>query len=177
MKREELAGRIREIGFSCIRCGDCCRGTEQDANLVMIVPTEIEDLARATGNKAEDFSKPYPEKIQTPGGGSITFEWCLKRTMEGCIFLDGTHCKAYASRPWICRTYPFVLSENGLSHSLCKGIGGALSHRESEKIAELLIARYAAEQKEEEQVRSILTSRAIPAGKNVLVDGTGVRVL
>jgi uncharacterized protein len=177
MEREELAGRIREIGFSCIQCGDCCRGTEEDANLVMIVPTEIEDLARATGHKAEDFSKPYPEKVRTSGGGSITFEWCLKRTTEGCIFLDGTHCTAYASRPWICKTYPFMLSGNRLSLSPCKGLGRKVSDHEAEEIAELLIARCAAEHEEEERVRTVLSSHSIPAGRNVLVDGTGVRVL
>lgn len=177
MERQELAEKVREIGFSCIRCGDCCRGTEEDANLVMIFPTEIEDLAGATGHKARDFVKPYPEKVPTSGGGSITFEWCLKRTIEGCIFLDGTRCTAYASRPWICRTYPFLLSGERLSISPCRGIGREISEREAEEIAGLLIERRVAEQEEEERVRKILSSHSIPAGKNVLVDGTGVRVL
>jgi hypothetical protein len=177
MEREKLAGAIREIGFSCIRCGDCCRGTEEDANLVMIVPAEIDDLARETGSKADDFSKPYPEKVQIPGGGSITFEWCLKRTTGGCIFLDGTHCTAYSSRPWICRTYPFMLSGDRLSIFPCKGIGKEISPRGAEEIAGLLIARRTAEHEEEERIRLILSSHSIPAGKNVIVDGTGVRVL
>jgi len=177
MEREELAEKIREIGFSCIRCGDCCRGTEEDANLVMIFPNEIEHLAGATGQRAGDFSKPYPDKVPTCGGGSITFEWCLKRIGRGCIFLDGTHCKAYASRPWICRTYPFMLSGERLSLSPCRGIGREISQREADEIAGLLIARSVAEQEEEERVRTILSSHTIPAGKNVMVDGTGVRVL
>jgi hypothetical protein len=177
MEREELAEKIREIGFSCIRCGDCCRGTEEDANLVMIFPDEIEDLAGATGQKAGDFIKPYPEKVPTSGGGSITFEWCLKRTGDGCIFLDGTRCTVYGTRPWICRTYPFMLSGERLSLSPCRGIGREIPHREADEIAGLLIARSAAEQEEEERVRAILSSQNIPAGKNVLVDGTGIRVL
>jgi hypothetical protein len=177
MEREELAEMIKEIGFSCIRCGDCCRSTEEDANLVMIFPAEIEDLASATGQKAGEFSEPYPEKIRTLCGGSITFEWCLKRTARGCIFLDGATCTAYASRPWICRTYPFMLSGERLSISVCRGIGREISDRESAEIAGLLIARKSAEHEEEEQVRAILSSHSLPAGKNVLVDGTGVRVL
>jgi hypothetical protein len=177
MEREELAGMIRKIGFSCVRCGDCCRGTKMDENLVMIGPAEIEDIATATGSRPEDFSQPYPEKMQIPGGGSITFEWCLKRTTEGCIFLDGTRCTAYASRPWICRTYPFMLSEDGLSVSPCMGIGRNLSHRESEVMAGLLIARSIAEKEEEERVRVILSSHSVPAGKDVHLDGSGVRVL
>lgn len=177
MERKELAQTIREIGFSCIRCGDCCRGTEEDANLVMIFPNEIEDMAEATGQTTGDFIDPYPEKVSTCGGGSITFEWCLKRTAEGCIFLDTMHCTVYASRPWICRTYPFMLSGEKLSLSPCRGIGRKISQRKADEIAGLLIARSAAEQEEEERVRTILSSHTIPAGKNVLVDGTGIRVL
>jgi hypothetical protein len=176
-EREKLAGAIREVGFSCIRCGDCCRGTEEDANLVMIDPAEIEALARETGRKADDFSNPYPEKVQVPGGGSITFEWCLKRTTEGCIFLDGTRCTAYSSRPWICRTFPFMLSGNNLSISPCKGIGKEISPHNAEEIAGLLMARRTAEQEEEGRIRLILSSRSLPVGKDVLIDGTGVRVL
>ncbi len=177
MEQKELARRIREIGFSCRRCGECCHSTEGDANLVMVFPDEIQELTGATGQKAEDFSQPYPESVYTPDGGSITFEWCLKRTVRGCIFLDGDRCTAYASRPWICRTYPFMLSGDSLSLFPCNGIGGELSEDEAEEIASLLIARRDAEQEEEEQVRAILSSRSIPAGKNVLVDRTGIRVL
>lgn len=177
MERDELAEKIREIGFSCTRCGVCCRDTEGDANLVMVFPAEIDELSRATGHKAADFTSPYTEKVQTLGGGSITFEWCLKRTGEGCIFLDGTRCTAYPSRPWICRTYPFMLSGDGLSLSPCEGIGNEISRNEAEEIAGLLIARKAAEEEEEERVRTHLSSHSIPIGKDVLIDGTGVRVL
>jgi hypothetical protein len=143
----------------------------------MIFPTEIEDLAGTTGHKAGDFIQPFPEKVPTSGGGTITFEWCLRRTVEGCIFLDTTRCTAYASRPWICRTYPFMLSGDMLTLSPCKGIGREISQHEAEEIAGLLIERRAAEQEEEERVRNILSSHSLPAGKNFLVDGTGVRVL
>jgi Fe-S-cluster containining protein len=177
MEQKELVRRIREIGFSCRRCGECCHSTERDANLVMVFPAEIKELTGTTGQKAEDFSQPYPENVCTSGGGSITFEWCLKRTLRGCIFLEGDRCTAYASRPWICRTYPFMLSGDSLSLSPCNGFGGELSEDEAEEIAGLLIARRDAEQEEEERVRVILSSQSIPAGKNVLVDGTGIRVL
>jgi uncharacterized protein len=177
MEREELAGKIREIGFSCVRCGECCSGSEEDANLVMIFPKEIEDLAGATGLKAEDFSQPYPEKVRTPGGGHITFEWCLKRTTRGCIFLEGARCTAYATRPWICRTYPFMLSGDRLAVFPCKGIGREVSLGNSLEIARLLIARWTAEQEEEERVRAVLSSESIPPGRDILVDGMGIRVL
>jgi hypothetical protein len=177
MNREELAARIKEIGFSCTRCGECCKGTKEDSNLVMVFPHEIDDLAGGTGLQAGDFSEPYPEKVQTRDGGSITFEWCLKRTTRGCIFHDGAHCTAYASRPWICRTYPFMLSKEGLFISPCKGIGGEITSDESESIAGLLMARMSAEQEEERRIQAVLSSSSIPADREVLIDGTGVRVL
>ena len=52
-----------------------------------------------------------------------------------------------------------------------------ISPNGAEEIAGLLIARRTAEHEEEERIRLILSSHSIPAGKNVLVDGTGVRVL
>jgi len=177
MEREELAGRIQVIGFSCIRCGECCRDTEEDTGLVMVFPAEIEELSVATGLKAEDFSRPYPEKVRTPGGGSITFERCLKQIAGGCIFLDHTRCMAYAARPWICRTYPFMLSGDRVVVSPCRGIGQDMAEHGALEMADLLLARRAAEQAEEERVRGILSSHPFPAGEDVLVDGTGVRVL
>ena len=177
MEREELAEKIKEIGFSCTQCGECCTGTDEDSNLVMVFPHEIDDLAGETGLQAGDFSDPYPEKVQTMDGGSITFEWCLKRTARGCIFHDRARCTAYASRPWICRTYPFMLSGEDLFISPCKGIGGEITYDEAERIAGLLISRRIAEQEEEEQIRNVLSSSDIPAARDVLIDGTGVRVL
>jgi uncharacterized protein len=177
MERNELAEKIRDIGFSCTRCGVCCRDNDGDANLVMVFPEEIDTLTRATGYKAADISLPYPENIQISEGGSITFERCLKRSSEGCIFLDSMRCTVYPSRPWICRTYPFMLSRDGLSLSPCEGIGNEISLNKAEEIAGLLIARNAAEKEEEERVRTHLSSHSIPIGKDVLIDGTGIRVL
>jgi Fe-S-cluster containining protein len=106
MDRNDLARQIRVIGFSCTRCGECCSGTD---NQVMVSPDELEQLAAETGCSAEALASPYPECIETGDGGSITFEWALRKGEPGCsLFSDGL-CTAYAARPWICRTYPFML--------------------------------------------------------------------
>ena len=70
-----------------------------------------------------------------------------------------------------------MLSRDGLSLSPCEGIGNEISRNEAEEIAGLLIARKAAEEEEEERVRTDLSSHSIPVGKDVLIDGTGVRVI
>jgi hypothetical protein len=177
MEREKLAARIQEIGFSCTRCGACCQGTSVDDNLVMVYPREIAGLAACAGSAPRDFTEPYPETVLTEQGGCITFEWCLKRTPEGCIFLDGVRCRVYGARPWICRTYPFMLSGDDLVIAPCEGLGSALTLEEARDLADLLIARKDAELTEEERVRAVLSSRTIPPGKKVLVDGTGIMVL
>ena len=70
-----------------------------------------------------------------------------------------------------------MLSRDGLSLSPCEGIGNKISLHEAEEIAGLLIARKAAEEEEEERVRTHLSSHFIPIGKDVLIDGSGLRVL
>ena len=177
MRQEELAAEIRRIGFSCTRCGECCRETNTDSNLVMLYPPERAELCTATGREGEEFSEPYPEAVAMPGGGSIRFERCIRRREGVCIFLDGNRCQVYASRPWICRTYPFMLSGEDLMVFPCRGIGGTLSEGAAWEIAGRLLARNLAEKEEEERVRTLLSSNRIPAGAEVLIDGTGMRIL
>lgn len=177
MEREKLAARIHEIGFSCTSCGACCKGTSGDDNLVMVYPREVAGLAACAGSSPRDFSEPYPESVITDEGGCITFEWCLKRTPEGCIFFDGVRCRVYGARPWICRTYPFMLRDDDLVIAPCSGLGRDLTREEARELADLLIAREHEELAEEERVRTILSQTMLPPGKRVLVDGTGMRVL
>ena len=174
MDRTTLARQIQDIGFSCTRCGECCSGTD---NLVMVSPEEIERLAGTTGRAAGILAEPYPECIETGDGGSITFEWSLRKDESGCrLFSDGL-CTAYAARPWICLTYPFMLEGERLLVSACPGIGGEISADEAWELAGLLLDRKRAEQQEEERVRRVLSSARIPPGCRVLVDGRGVTVL
>ena len=173
----ELAARIQEIGFSCTRCGACCRGTGEDDNLVMVYPGEITVLAACTGSAPGDFTEPYPEPVRTEQGGSITFEWCLKRTPGGCIFHDGVRCTVYEARPWICRTYPFMLTGDELVIAPCEGLGHAITTAEAKDLALFLIGRMHAELDEEERVRTILSRHPIPPGENVQIDGNGIKVL
>jgi uncharacterized protein len=177
MKHDELTDRIRGIGFSCMRCGACCRGTDNDENLVMVMPGEIELLAAGTGQPADHFTEPYPESLSTEAGGSLTFERCLSRTPAGCVFFSESICTAYQYRPWICRTYPFMLDGGELAAFPCEGLGGEMTRESARDLALLLIRRKDAEQAEEEAVARVLSSVRIPEGRRVVVDGRGIRVI
>jgi Fe-S-cluster containining protein len=177
MKHDELADRLREIGFCCTRCGACCRCTDADENLVMVTPGEIELLAEGTGQPADRFTDPYPESLATGGGGSLTFERCLSRNAAGCIFLSQGTCTAYPYRPWICQTYPFMLDGDELAAFPCEGLGREMTRESARDLALLLIRRKYAEQAEEEAVARVLSSVRIPEGCRVVVDGRGIRVI
>ena len=174
MERNDLARKIQDIGFSCTRCGECCSGTD---NLVMVSPEEIERLAKKTGLATDALAEPYPECIETGEGGSMTFEWALRKGESGCRFFSDGLCTAYPARPWICRTYPFMLEGDRLKVSACQGLGGDISGQEAWELAGLLLERSRAEQQEEERIRRVLAAAPIPPGCRVLVDGRGVKVL
>jgi Fe-S-cluster containining protein len=177
MKHQELARRIRETGFSCTRCGVCCTCSGEDENLVMVTPEEIDRISGRTGESPDRFTEPYPESVESVNGGRITFERCLRRSPSGCTFLSGKSCTVYPDRPWICRTYPFMLDGDELRISACNGLGKAISEHEAEELACLLIMRREVERMEEEQVRQVLASVPVPPGKRVLIDGRGMSVI
>jgi len=43
---EALASQIREIGFECLGCGECCSGED---NSVVVFPVEVRRILEATG--------------------------------------------------------------------------------------------------------------------------------
>ena len=55
---ERVKQQVLEAGFSCLLCGACCSGPD---NEVMVSPPEIEMLAEATGMSRDEIAEPYPE--------------------------------------------------------------------------------------------------------------------
>lgn len=171
-----LAARLQEIGFRCRHCGECCMGGE--GNIVMVMPPEIRWLQSATGCSPGDLVEPYPERVSLACGTSIAFGWALRRGCDGnCLFHHGDRCEVYPARPWICRTYPFVLDGEELRVSSCAGIGEPMGREEALEMARNLLMRREEERSEVEKVRSVLSKAGFPAGGSLLVDSEGVHPL
>jgi uncharacterized protein len=170
-----IARIIKETGFSCTRCGGCCRPDSPDSNQVMVTAKDLHAISEVSGLSREDFCDPFPGAVCVGKDLTCTFNWELRRNGNGCIFLSGTLCTVYPARPWICRTYPFQLAEGGkLEVFPCPGIGQEISESEAEKMAGLLIERYLAESEEEIAIRKMLASRTIPDSGHFVADSEGI---
>jgi len=174
---DEIAKRLGSIGFCCRECGGCCRRVGEDSNLVLVGAAELREIMAATGMKREEIVEPYPEFIRAGNGGEYTLAWCLRRTLDACIFLKDGRCSIYEHRPWICRTYPFMLVDDDLMVSECPGLGASISPSAARDAAADLCRRQAAEAEEEAEIREIFREAEIPPGKRVVIDSEGMKVL
>ncbi|MFB3766459.1 MAG: YkgJ family cysteine cluster protein [Methanotrichaceae archaeon] len=135
---ESLASQIRQIGFECKRCGECCTGED---NSVVVFPFEIRNLQKATDEPQHEIAEPPSDGEWDESGNFHTLEWRLKKEKGSCKFYTDEECKCYGSRPLLCRTYPFYLDDGVLCFSECKGLGLKIGKKESEEIAAGLIER------------------------------------
>jgi len=174
---EDLSNKIRSVGFMCRRCGTCCRCVSPDSDLVMVSPPEVRAIISSTGLAWDRIVTPYPETISDRSGARITLGWCLHREGDRCRFLDEKICTIYAARPWICRTYPFMLDEDTLLVSPCEGLGEPMSEQEATSIATRLLQRQCAEKEEEHKVRLAVQRSTLPAGAFVVIDSDGAKVI
>ena len=135
----ELAARIRELGFHCQKCGECCRGED---NSVVAFPTEIKRIQMATGLEWLEVAVPPEEGEWDRDGCFHTLEWRLRREGESCRFYQNGGCFVYHCRPMLCRTYPFYLDNGKLMCSECRGLGYRMESDEANELAEQLVKRY-----------------------------------
>lgn len=105
------------IKFSCKHCGHCCRDV-----VCLPTPWDVVRLARETGEAPWRFLEFLtPDEIGQVAKSDPTWLRCngtryimaLRRTPKGCFFLckRTLRCRAYESRPLLCRLYPFALNE------------------------------------------------------------------
>jgi Fe-S-cluster containining protein len=174
---ESLAADIQRIGFSCLRCGTCCREGLDDSGLVFASHEEVEALVASGAGAWDEVAEPYPDFTPCGNGASVTFGWCLRHEGGRCRFLSDGGCAMYPARPWICRTYPFALAEGDLVVSDCPGLGGSISEAEALALAVDLLERARFEREDEERVRRAYASARIPEGRRCVVDGSGLRIL
>lgn len=155
----ELAEQLNAIGFSCRRCGECCRGRSGD-NSVIVYPEEITDILKAISLEWDEVCRPAAPLFMDGSGSLHALEWELRRDRRGdCIFIrDDSTCSIYSHRPWICRTYPFYLTfQDGaaiphLVTSQCSGTGPGSNPEEAAAAAAELKERLIFEIKEEIEV-------------------------
>jgi Fe-S-cluster containining protein len=144
---------------------------------VMVYPAEIREIVGQSTLSWDEVAEPYPEEITLPSGTRCTFEWAL-RTREGkCIFFKEGHCQVYPVRPWICRTYPFMLAGPTLRQSECPGLGEEMQEEEARALAHDLICRREVERVEEGRVQNYSGQISVVKGRFILIDGEGVKVL
>ncbi|WP_167880870.1 YkgJ family cysteine cluster protein [Methanococcoides sp. AM1] len=172
---EDIALRIREIGFSCRMCGSCCKRSGGD-NRVFLTSADKEML-KSCSVCPEDAAIPMlPDGMDMYSSSSVrehlhefeidskgrlnTFGWMLKRKGCGdCFFVgdeadheakaggvgESNRCSIYANRSMLCRTYPFYIDNGELNTSECEGLGDDISHEDSVVLARDLIDRYITE--------------------------------
>ncbi|WP_067075143.1 YkgJ family cysteine cluster protein [Methanoculleus horonobensis] len=174
---DDVAAQLGSIGFRCRECGACCRRVAEDSNLVLVSPAEVRAIMAATDMGWNEVAEPYPDFIGADNGAEYTLAWCLRRTADACIFLRDGRCSIYAHRPWICRTYPFMLVDDDLAASECPGLGAPLSPGDARDAAADLCRRQAAEAMEEAGIRTVFREATVPPGKRAVIDSEGVKVL
>ncbi len=132
------------VRFHCTKCGICCGDTKEKTRHILLLRTEVEQIAKITSQPISKFAVKI--RNRTP----YTYEM-KKRAEDGkCVFLENNRCTIYSLRPLICRFYPFELkfSQGGKYKFLfteeCSGInkGRMLSEAYFRKMFRLAHAKY-----------------------------------
>jgi uncharacterized protein len=89
-----------EEQIDCTQCANCCRVATTQIN-----DRDAERLARYLGVKLSVFFADYTE---LSAEGRI-----LKRTDDGCVFLEGNLCSVYDARPQTCELFPHLVKGQG----------------------------------------------------------------
>lgn len=96
----------KNMRFKCSRCTRCCGDTETRTRHVLLFEKEVERISEITSKPMKAFSRRIL--------GYEPYVYEMKKSKDAkCIFLDQKTCTIYASRPLICRYYPFELKPGG----------------------------------------------------------------
>lgn len=102
---EELIDIIKEVGFECDLCGRCC--TNEFNDHVFLLDKDTAWLKKI--DPSVIVPAPYYEFCDQNGRFYVS-GYALKTKPDGsCTFLTNGRCEIYASRPSICRLYPYML--------------------------------------------------------------------
>ena len=112
----------KNVRFQCTRCALCCGDTEARARHILLLKKEAESICKTASRPVEDFA------CRTEGYEPYVYEM-RKSTSGRCLFLEEDACTIYASRPLVCRYYPFELRTLGSGRLVfsstkeCPGMG------------------------------------------------------
>jgi len=141
---DEIAFQIQELGFECLRCGECCTGTD---NSVVLFPLEIRQILEQTGESWLESVEPPITGEWDDQGNFHTLEWRIKKLSGSCRYYHAREClcRIYGERPILCSTYPFYIEEGLLRCSECRGLGRKIDNTRAMEMANQLIDRYITE--------------------------------
>ncbi len=99
-------------GFSCQRCGNCCRGPGD----VVLFDGEIEALAALLGLDVPRFTEDYTRLATDRRALSLA-----EQPDGACVFLlpDNT-CRIQDAKPRQCRAFPYLWRSARLAN-MCRG--------------------------------------------------------
>jgi Fe-S-cluster containining protein len=105
-KRFRRIGEEIENQIDCTVCANCCKVAS-----VALSERDIERLSKSMRISRAKFLAEYTVENQA----DKTID--LKRTEDGCVFLNGKDCLIYEDRPDICRNFPHVVRGEGRTHT------------------------------------------------------------
>ncbi|MFA4957158.1 MAG: YkgJ family cysteine cluster protein [Candidatus Methanoperedens sp.] len=139
-----LVPDILKSGFSCARCGWCCRRNfdikitddiSRPSNAISIFPDDIRRIIKNTGRKWDEVAQPDIYSCFSDDDKILVIGWILRRNdEETCIFHKNGGCTIYSCRPMICRCYPFFMGEGGIEIMHCSGLGKVANNENAAEI-------------------------------------------
>lgn len=146
-----FAASISRYGFSCARCGWCCRENfkiritkdiSRPSNAISVFPGDIRRIIKGTGLHWDQIAEPDIYSCLDDGRNIRAIGWILRRgDKDDCIFYRNKECTIYEWRPLICRCYPFFMGELDVEIMHCEGGKRRIEARNAKEIA-LLVKRY-----------------------------------
>ena len=90
-----------EAAIDCTACANCCR-----VATTQLTERDVERISHNLGMKKQEFLRDYTFKSEQEG-------LILKRTEQGCVFLEGNLCSIYEFRPGTCELFPHLVKGSG----------------------------------------------------------------
>ncbi|MGH9583524.1 MAG: YkgJ family cysteine cluster protein [Bryobacteraceae bacterium] len=100
-RRFKAIAQEAEEAMNCTECANCCR-----VATTQIGERDIDRLSRHLGMRPAEFVRDYTTETEDEGR-------ILRRTENGCIFLEENLCAVYEARPRTCELFPHLVKGNG----------------------------------------------------------------